>query len=151
MKISKIAKLLNTPIGYLERLNPLVNLFLRFWMADVFLKSAILKMPQDFLFIGKGNWSSTLYLFEYEHPLPFLPAELAALIGTSLELILPILLILGIATRFSAVILFAMTAFIEFTYQQNITHIYWMILLAILTIQGAGKISLDHWLKKKFV
>ena len=95
-----------------------------------------LKLPQGVLGIGKGDWSSTLILFEYEHPVPFLSPEIVAFIGTSLEIICPILLVLGLGTRFAASLLLIMTAVIEFTYQHSMDHIYWASLLLFLITQG---------------
>src|SRR5688572_25293331 len=45
-------------------LNSLIVLILRLWIAKIFLTSGILKA---------SDWGSTLALFTYEHPVPFLP------------------------------------------------------------------------------
>lgn len=148
-KFSIILKIFEFKLKITNFCAPAVNLGIRLWMADVFWKSAILKMPKDFLWVGKGDWSSTLFLFEYEHPVPGVSPSFAALMGTSFEFICPILLVLGLGTRPAAAILLIMTAFIQITYQQHITHIYWMILLAVLIFQGAGNLSLDYLIRKK--
>ncbi len=150
-KISFIFKLFEWKLKAAEFLSPLVNLGLRLWMADVFWKSAILKLPYGFLGVGEGDWSTTLYLFESEHPIPGIPPHIAAFVGTTFEFICPILLFFGFGTRFASAILFAMSLSIQLTYEQNIQHIYWMILLTVLMFYGAGKISLDYFIRKKFL
>ena len=141
--------LVELKLKFINFLSPLTNLGIRFWMANIFWQSGILKLPSGFLGIGKGNWGSTLYLFEYEHPVPGFSPEMAAYLGTSFEILCSILLIFGFGTRVGATILLLMSAFIEITYQHHITHIYWMILLSVLIFQGPGKISLDYIIRKK--
>ena len=109
------------------------------------------QLPKDFLWIGKGNWESTIYLFSYEHPVPGFSPNVAAFFGTGFEVLCPILLIAGFGTRVAATILLIMTAFIQFTYQEHITHIYWMILLSVLLFQGPGKISIDNIIRNKTI
>lgn len=150
-KMSWLFRLAEWKLTACEKLSPLVNLGIRLWIANIFWKSATLKLPSDFLWVGKGNWDSTLFLFEYEHPIPGFSPEIAAFLGTGFEFLCPILLVLGIATRPAAAILIVMTAFIQITYQQHITHIYWMILLGVLAVQGAGKFSLDSVVRKKLL
>ena len=144
-----IFKTIEFKLRAINSLQPFVNLGVRFWIANIFLKSAILKLPAGFLGFGKGNWNSTLYLFREEHPVPLLSPEIAAFIGTSFELICPILLILGLGTRSAAAILLLMTAFIEITYFQATDHLHWMILCAFLICYGGGKFSLDYTIRKK--
>ena len=147
-KFSWVVKMIEFKLGALEFLSPLANLGIRLWMADIFWTSGLLKLPKGFLWLGQGNWSSTLFLFEYEHPVPGFSPEMAAYMGTFFELLCPVLLFIGLGTRAAAFILLIMTAFIQITYQQHITHIYWMILLAVLILQGAGRISLDFRIRK---
>jgi putative oxidoreductase len=133
----------------LNYLSPLVNLTIRLWVANIFWQSGLLKLPKDFLWIGKGNWQSTIYLFTHEHPLPGFPPEVAAFLGTSFEILCPILLVFGFGTRVASFILIIMTIYINFAYQHDIAHIYWMILLSVLLFQGPGKISIDNIIRTK--
>ena len=148
-KLGFIAKIIEFKLKAANFFIPVVDLGIRLWMANIFWKSGVLKLPSGFLGIGKGNWDSTLYLFEYEHPIPFLPVEFAAFVGTGFEILCPILLIIGLGSRGAAFILLAMSAFIELTYIQNIEHIFWMILLSVTIFHGPGKLSLDHVIRKK--
>ncbi|HJW04050.1 MAG TPA: DoxX family protein, partial [Azospira sp.] len=74
-------------------LTPLFDLALRLYVAEVFFRSGWLKI---------SAWSSTLDLFDYVYQVPVLPPHLAAVLGTAGEVGLPILLVLGLAGRFSA-------------------------------------------------
>ena len=93
---------------------------------------------------------STVYLFEHEFglPMPVVAAHLAALA----ENILPILLVLGFATRLSALALFVMTIVIQFVYPGGFWnhHILWFFLLLFIMARGPGCISIDHLIAKKY-
>lgn len=69
-----------------DPLVPFLLLFTRLWVAWVFFKSGMVKY---------SSWDSTLYLFEFEYQVPLLPWQLAAYMGTTAELILPVFLVLG--------------------------------------------------------
>ena len=138
-------------IPLLEWFSPLSILGLRLWVANVFYSSGILKLPQGFLGIGQGNWDTTLILFTHEHPVPFLAPEVAAVMGTAMEILAPVALVLGLGARLGAVGLLTMTAVIEFTYQHSPEHIVWALFLSVILLQGPGKISLDHFIRKKYL
>jgi putative oxidoreductase len=120
---------------------PLILLALRLWMAHEFWVSGLVKI-EDF--------DNTVALFRDEYKTPFLPPEIAAAFGTFFELTCPILLTFGLATRLATLPLLAMTAVIQFTYDQNIQHAYWAMLLATILCMGAGKFSLDYVIAKKY-
>jgi putative oxidoreductase len=88
----------------------------------------------------------TLFLFQEEYRLPYLTPGLAAMMAQMAEHIFPVLLILGLATRFSALALFIMTLVIEiFVYPgAYVVHGTWATILLMLMKYGPGKISLDH-------
>ena len=61
--------------------------------------------------------------------------------------ILPVMLVLGLGTRFAAFGLLIMTALIQiFVLPQALwsAHIYWAAILMVLLTRGAGQLSLDH-------
>ena len=110
---------------------------LRFAVATVFWNSAMAKL---------ANWETTLSLFSDEYQLPLIPPEIAAYLATSIELSMPVLLVLGLLTRPAAFILLGMTAVIEIlVYPQAWpTHIQWAAMLLVLLCRGPGRFSLDH-------
>ena len=90
----------------------------------------------------------TLFLFKEEYKVPFLPPELAALAAQIAEHVLPVLLVIGLATRFSALGLLAMTLVIQiFVYPGSWPdHAVWAAALAVIIARGPGVVALDHWL-----
>ncbi len=94
---------------------------------------------------------STYALFADEYRVPLLPSDVAAHVATYSEHIFPILLVLGLFTRLSALALFGMTLVIEiFVYPDAwSTHLSWAAILLPLIAKGAGPVSLDHLLFRK--
>lgn len=119
----------------------LVALALRVFAAMVFFRSGRTKV--DGLFSIKD---STWYLFEHEYALPLIPFKIAAVIATAAEHVLPVLMILGLATRLSALGLLGMTAVIEiFVYPDAwVTHGLWAAALLAVVARGPGAVSLDR-------
>jgi len=118
----------------------LVRLALRLFPALVFLQSGRTKVE------GFTIKPSTYYLFEQDYALPLIPPDLAAVLATSAEHLLPALMIAGLFTRFAALGLIGMTAVIEiFVYPEAwITHGLWASALLALVVLGPGRVSLDR-------
>jgi len=116
---------------------------LRFAVATVFWNSAMTKL---------ANWDTTLSLFSDEYQLPLLPPEIAAYAAATVELTTPVLMVLGLLTRPAAFVLLGMTTIIEiFVYPQAWpTHIQWAAMLLVLLCRGAGALSVDHLLWRRF-
>jgi putative oxidoreductase len=89
---------------------------------------------------------STYDLFATEYALPLIPSDWAARMSTGAEHLFPILLVLGLFTRTSALALLGMTTVIEiFVYPDAWpTHLSWAGLLLPLVARGGGNWSLDH-------
>ena len=104
-------------------------------VAAVFFKSGLVKIQ---------SWESTVGLFRDEYKLPVLPPELAAWMGTALELSAPVLIVLGLFARLGALALLAMTFVIQFVvYPENwAEHLMWASLLAWIVSRGPGAISI---------
>jgi len=103
--------------------------------------------------IAEGTWltlsDDAFELFRTDYKLPFVSPIPAAYAATTAEHLFPILLALGLFTRFSAGGLLVMTAVIEvFVYPDAWpTHLSWAGLLLPLIAFGGGKLSLDRLLK----
>ena len=84
-------------------------------------------------------------LFREDYKVPLLPPEFAAHMATYAEHLLPVLLVLGLLTRLSALALLGMTAVIQiFVYPDAWpTHLSWAALMLYLIGRGAGPVSLD--------
>lgn len=118
----------------------------RLGIAAVFFQSGRTKV-EGFLTIKP----STYDLFVAEYALPVIPPEWAARLATGAEHLFPLLLVLGLGTRVSALALLAMTAVIEiFVYPLAWpTHLTWAGLLLPLIVRGGGTWSLDRWLRRR--
>ena len=114
---------------------PLLDLFIRVWLAQAFFTSGLLKTI---------NWPATVFLYTAEHPVPGVPAAVAALIGTGCELVCPLLLVVGLFTRAAALPLLAWALFLQLTYKPLDAQLYQILLLGLLMLRGAGSISLDR-------
>ena len=121
---------------------------LRIALALPFFKSGLTKWD-GFLSLSPA----AAYLFEDEFKLHILghaydfpfPAVFAYFDGIA-EIVLPVLLILGFATRFSALALLAMTGVIQLVVPEGWAnfHLPWAALAVALVALGPGKLSLDH-------
>ena len=92
------------------------------------------------------------FLFEYEYTGLPLPVDLAVPLATYAEHVFPVLLALGLFTRFAAVSLLIMTLVIQlFVYPEAwwATHIVWAAMAAILISRGGGVFSLDALLASR--
>lgn len=132
----------------------------RFSIAAVFWKSGQTKVQGFAVDIVEGTFSvglprladSAVDLFREEYRLPIIPPELAAPLAAVAEHILPVLLLIGLATRFAASGLFVMTLVIQiFVYPGAYpVHGVWMAVLLYLMARGPGAFSLDHLLARHF-
>lgn len=118
----------------------LVALVARLAVASVFWRSGRTKV-EGFLQI-KNN---TFFLFREEYKVPLLPDH-AAYLATIAEHVFPVLLVVGLASRLSALALMAMTLVIQvFVYPDGWPeHILWFALLLLIAARGPGALSLDH-------
>jgi putative oxidoreductase len=112
----------------------------RVFPAVVFWQSARTKVD------GFSIKDSTYFLFEHVYALPLIPHAPAAVLATVAEHVLPVLLILGVFARFSALGLLIMTAVIQvFVFPDAwVTHGLWAAALLVIVAQGPGRLSLDH-------
>lgn len=126
----------------------------RFSIAAVFWKSGQTKIQGLSIDIVNGQFSlgwptlsdSVVALFAEEYKLLWISPELGALLSAVGEHVLPILLLIGLATRFAALGLLMMTLVIQiFVYPDAYpTHGLWAAALLYLMAKGPGKASLDH-------
>jgi putative oxidoreductase len=112
----------------------------RIAIANIFWRSAQTKID------GFSIREETFFLFREEYKVPLLPPDLAAYLATAAELTLPVLLVIGFATRLSALGLFGMTLVIQLFVIPGgwPEHLLWFSLLGLIIARGPGAISLDH-------
>jgi putative oxidoreductase len=134
-------------VAALETLQPLAQLGARFYVAQVFFLSGLTKL---------NDWETTVALFTDEYQVPLLSPAVAALAGTAGELVLPVLLLLGLAGRFAALGLFvinvvAVISLAEIAPAALQQHVFWGSLLMALLLWGPGRWSLDRVLEPRLM
>ncbi|MGD8768097.1 MAG: DoxX family protein [Methyloceanibacter sp.] len=124
----------------------LVALVARFAVAAVFWRSAMTKVDESF-----QVKSTTFFLFKEEYKVPIIPPDMAAYLATYQELIGAVLLVIGLATRLTALSFIGMVAIIQvFVYPSGWPeHLLWFALLFLLVARGPGAISVDHLIWRK--
>jgi putative oxidoreductase len=158
---SMLVKLIQQLISIFNKIpDTLIATIGRFSIAAVFWKSGQTKVEGlaidfingEFQFGWPHLSDSALALFKEEYRLPLLPPELSAYMAATSEHVFSVLILLGIATRFSAAALLGMTLVIEiFVYPDAYpTHGVWAAVLLYLMAKGPGKISLDHWIARRY-
>lgn len=117
----------------------------RLYVAQVFFLSGLTKLR---------DWSSTLALFNDVYQVPLLPPVLAAYMGTAGELVLPVLLVLGLAGRFAGAGLFVVNlmaalslAADDFSPAAQAQHTLWGVLALVILLWGSGRWSVDRFIR----
>lgn len=131
----------------LERIpNDLIVLIARLSIAAVFWQSGQTKID------GWMLSDNALYLFENEYKLPLIDPWLAAHLAAFAEHFFPMLLVIGLASRLSALALLSMTLVIQiFVYPGAWpTHGTWIACLLLIMARGPGTVSLDAVLFRAF-
>ena len=126
----------------LVALQPVAQLVARVYVARVFFLSGLTKLH---------DWDTTLALFRDEYHVPVLPPQLAAVMGTTGETVLPVLLVLGLGGRFAALGLsvlnvVAANSLADIAPAALQQHVFWGSLLAFLAMWGPGRFAVENWL-----
>jgi len=123
-----------------------IAIIARISMAAVFWRSGQTKID------GWHLKDSAIALFRDEYNLPVIDPVIAAHLGAFAEHFFPVLLVIGLATRFSAFALLFMTAIIQiFVYPGAWpVHGTWAACFILLIARGPGAISLDHLIARRF-
>lgn len=120
-----------------------IQLALRITVGSVFFKAGLMKY---------NSREMTLMLFRDEYKVPLLDPATAATLAMWQELIIPIFLFLGLATRVATIPLMGMIAVIQiFVYPGAWSeHFLWLAALTLLLTRGPGALSLDHLIERYF-
>ncbi|GAB3120789.1 DoxX family protein [Novispirillum itersonii] len=123
----------------------LLVLLARLGMAGVFWRSGQTKVD------GWTVTDATVFLFAEEYRLPLLPPELAAWLAAGAEHLFPVLLVLGLGSRYAALALAAMTLVIQIFVYPGLwpDHLTWLAALLLIVARGGGPLSLDALLASR--
>ncbi len=125
----------------------LIQLAMRIAIGFVFFNAGLLKAR---------SFDFAIKLFAQEYNLPLIPPELAARLAMISELSFPILLFLGLGTRFATLPLLVMTGVIvTLVYPASwVESLLWASVLLTLLTRGGGVFSLDYlierWVARRF-
>ncbi|MDO9314327.1 MAG: DoxX family protein [Burkholderiaceae bacterium] len=148
---SRLWTLGETVVRGLNALQPAAQLAARWFIAGVFFRSGLTKI---------ADWETTVALFTDEYHVPLLSPEIAAALGTSAELALPVLILFGFAGRFAAAGLFILNIVAVISVEDMPIpalqqHIFWGSVLIGLLLWGPGRWSVDRfiwpWLRERVV
>lgn len=145
--MKKLVQWIGTGTRGLDYLGALFDLLIRWYLVKVFWQSGILKV---------SSWDATVALFTNVYHVLFIPPELAAALGAGVELVGSALLLLGLGGRFAAAALFGLNIVSVISYPEISDlglkdHFYWGILLLFFVLHGTGKLSIDYWIRHRFM
>jgi putative oxidoreductase len=123
-----------------------VALAARVFPAAVFWQSGQTKVQ------GFRVTDSAIFLFREEYKVPLIDPVVAAHLAAFAEHVFPVLLVLGLASRLSALALLTMTLVIQiFVYPGAWpTHGTWIACFLVVIARGPGVLSLDHWIASRW-
>ncbi|MEP5938020.1 MAG: DoxX family protein [Erythrobacter sp.] len=145
--MSSVISLYDRLVGFASNrwIEGLALLFTRIALAGIFWRSYKTKVED-------GTWLQIsdvqYFLFENEFSGLPIPSDIAVPMATYAEFLFPILLVVGLATRFSAAALMVMALVIQFFVFPTMDHFFgWAIMPlamgAILIVRGGGVFSFD--------
>jgi putative oxidoreductase len=158
LRVTELRSIYSDAAKLTERAQPAALLLARIVLAYPFWNSGLGKVNTLTLFeVGSFRFrlptpvieDATFLLFAYEFftGLPRWLTDIFAVMSTIGELTLPVLVVLGLLTRFAAAGLLAMTLVIQiFVYPQEwwAVHSWWAVLSFVLVAHGGGAWSLDR-------
>jgi putative oxidoreductase len=124
-----------------------IALAVPFWRSGILKWSGFLQLNDTAVYLFSDEFKLHLPGGPYSFPMP---ADFAFLSGCA-EIIFPVLLVLGFATRFAALGLLVMTLIVELTVPDGWPiHITWAAMALSIMAWGPGKFSVDAGLKHLF-
>jgi putative oxidoreductase len=158
MTMALVAPLLRLNRAFAALPEGLVALLARVSIAAVFWKSGQTKIEGLAIDLVDGRFDlgwprlapQAVDLFRDEYQLPLVAPEWAAVAAAWGEHLLPLALLLGLATRLSAFGLLLMTAVIQLLVYPGAwpTHGVWAAVLLWLMVRGPGPVSIDGWIAR---
>lgn len=151
----RLESLVRRAVAAMARIpHSLIAFVARFSIAGVFWQSGQTKVENFAIDLVGGTvqlgWPrlgpSTVDLFRDEYRLPLIPPEIAAPLAAIAEHVFPALILIGLATRFSALALLIMTLVIQTLVYPGAwpTHGTWIAIFLYLMARGPGVLSVDH-------
>lgn len=125
-----------------------LGIFFVFWRAGMLKADNMQQATQLFRdeYLSVQDKEPVPVFFQELLRIPQWPAETMAWAATSVELGGPALILAGLATRLSALVLIGMTLFIQFCvyWRDYPSHLLWLSILLFILVRGPGPWSLDR-------
>jgi len=118
---------------------PKLELLIRFWLAKVFFMSGVMKIAEG---------SNLIDVLHSQYSAPLFSHASGAYLGGAIETIAAVLIIIGLLTRYASFALLALTLLSPHFGVEGDRQLLSAVLLAWLTINGAGPISLDSLFRR---
>lgn len=119
-----------------------IALSLPFFRSGLTRWDGFLSISPATLFLFENQFKVHIFGRAYNFPVP----DTIALLVAVAEVTLPVLLVLGFATRFVALALLIMTGVIQLVFPDGWAnfHLYWASLAVAIMALGPGPLSVDH-------
>ena len=123
-----------------------IALAVPFWRSGLTKWDGFLQLSDSAIQLFTDEFRLHIFGHEIAYPMPSLFAHLS---GTA-EVCLPVLLVLGLGTRFAAAGLLAMTGIIQLTEPDGWAnfHLPWAAMALTLVVFGGGRVALDALLAR---
>ncbi|RFU49722.1 DoxX family protein [Paraburkholderia sp. DHOC27] len=140
-KIAEVGRVLAPPLMRIALALPFFRSGLTRW-------DGFLSLSPATLFLFENQFKVHLFGSAYAFPAP----DLIALLVAVAEIVLPVLLVLGLACRFAALALLVMTGVIQLVFPDGWAnfHLYWASLAVGIMAMGPGALSLDRLINRQF-
>lgn len=126
---------LKTYRSIISLISPVFDLLVRLFVAQAIFRSGIVKL---------SDWDSALSLARFEYPVSWMAPETAAVIGVTIEVVAPILLLIGLLTREAALAIIILLAVSQTEYIPTDLNLWLIAILGWFVLRGAKGFSFDR-------
>lgn len=116
-------------------ISPVFDLLVRLFVAQAIFRSGVVKL---------SDWDTALSLARFEYPVSWMAPETAAIIGATIEIVAPILLLMGLFTRGAALAILTLVAVSQIEYIAIDLNLWLIAILGWYVLRGAGGFSFDR-------
>ncbi|QTD56005.1 FAD-dependent oxidoreductase [Parasphingorhabdus cellanae] len=116
-------------------ISPLFDLLVRLFVAQAIFRSGVVKL---------SDWDTALNLARFEYPVSWMAPETAAVVGVTIEIIAPILLLAGLFTRGAALAILTLLAISQIEYIPTDLNLWLIAISGWYVLRGAGGFSFDR-------
>ncbi|WP_109356768.1 FAD-dependent oxidoreductase [Sphingorhabdus sp. EL138] len=116
-------------------ISPVFDLLVRFFVAQAIFRSGVVKL---------SDWDTALSLARFEYPVSWMAPETAAVIGVTIEIVAPILLLIGLLTREAALAILMLLVVSQVEYVPTDLNLWLIAILGWFVLRGAKGFSFDR-------